>query len=141
MARAGYKPVIEYCGGTLESPPKERCFSLGMQPRAVPQRLLVALTHCTILAPAHQPTLHRTTLPCAGTELGGAYFSGSPLQPQSPSTFSTPTVGHRPVILCSPAQPEGSLTLSPHGDTQREHHGEGRRRRIVPLAQRQAEFC
>ena len=66
MARAGYKPVIEYCGGT---------------------------------------------------ELGGGYFSGSLLQPQAPSTFSTPTVGHQPVILV--ARPDGSEAPSPHGDVQR----------------------
>lgn len=59
--------------------------------------------------------------PSAGTEIGGAYFTGSPLLPQSPSTFSTPTVGHRPVILCSPAQPGGAPRLSPHGDTTGEH--------------------
>jgi hypothetical protein len=53
---------------------------------------------------------------CAGTELGGAYFSGSPLQAQSPSTFSTPTIGHRPVILRPLERPEGTVALSPHGD-------------------------
>ncbi|KAL4458600.1 hypothetical protein ABPG75_013465 [Micractinium tetrahymenae] len=63
MARAGYKPVIEYCGGT---------------------------------------------------ELGGGYFSGSLLQPQAPSTFSTPTIGHRPVILVQ--RPDGGQEQSPHGD-------------------------
>ena len=30
---------------------------------------------------------------CGGTELGGAFISGSLLQPQAPSTFSTPTLG------------------------------------------------
>ncbi|KAI3435948.1 hypothetical protein D9Q98_002006 [Chlorella vulgaris] len=63
MARGGYKPVIEYCGGT---------------------------------------------------ELGGAYFTNSPLQPQAPSTFSTPTIGHCPVIMTQ--QPDGSSILSFHGD-------------------------
>ncbi|KAL4429392.1 hypothetical protein ABPG77_005166 [Micractinium sp. CCAP 211/92] len=64
MSRAGYKPVIEYCGGT---------------------------------------------------ELGGGYFSGSLLQPQAPSTFSTPTIGHRPVVLA--ARPDSSQELSLHGDS------------------------
>ena len=53
-------------------------------------------------------------LPRPGTELGGGYFSGSPLQPQCPSTFSTPTVGHRPVILVQ--REDGSQAPSPHGD-------------------------
>lgn len=48
MARAGYKPVIEYCGGT---------------------------------------------------EIGGGYITGSRLQPQAPSTFSTPAIGCRIVLL------------------------------------------
>lgn len=30
---------------------------------------------------------------CGGTELGGAFVSGSLLQPQAPSTFSMPTLG------------------------------------------------
>jgi len=42
MSRAGYRPVIEYCGGT---------------------------------------------------EIGGGYITGSLLQPQAPSTFSTPAMG------------------------------------------------
>ncbi len=42
MSRAGYRPVIEYCGGT---------------------------------------------------EIGGGYITGSMLQPQAPSTFSTPAMG------------------------------------------------
>lgn len=48
MARAGYAPVIEYCGGT---------------------------------------------------EIGGGYICGSRMQPQAPSTFSTPAIGCRFVLI------------------------------------------
>ncbi|KDD73731.1 AMP-binding enzyme, partial [Helicosporidium sp. ATCC 50920] len=58
-ARAGYKPVVEYCGGT---------------------------------------------------EIGGGFLSCSPLQPQAPSTFTTPTMGMVPVLLPDAGEP------SPHGD-------------------------
>lgn len=58
-ARAGYKPVIEYCGGT---------------------------------------------------ELGGAYITGTVVQPQAPSTFSTPAIGTQFVLLPRQGPP------SPHGD-------------------------
>ena len=42
---------------------------------------------------------------CGGTELGGAFISGSLLQPQAPSTFSTPTLGkpQADAALCSTA--------------------------------------
>ena len=33
---------------------------------------------------------------CGGTEIGGAFLSGSMLQPQAPATFSTPTLGIYP---------------------------------------------
>jgi acyl-coenzyme A synthetase/AMP-(fatty) acid ligase len=36
---------------------------------------------------------------CGGTEIGGGFLAGGPLQPQAPSTFSTPTVGAAPVLL------------------------------------------
>ncbi|KAG7669817.1 hypothetical protein KSW81_007961 [Nannochloris sp. 'desiccata'] len=36
---------------------------------------------------------------CGGTEIGGGFLSGSMVQPQSPATFSTPTIGTRPVVL------------------------------------------
>jgi acyl-coenzyme A synthetase/AMP-(fatty) acid ligase len=36
---------------------------------------------------------------CGGTEIGGGFVSGSMIQPQAPATFSTPTVGSRPVVL------------------------------------------
>lgn len=36
---------------------------------------------------------------CGGTEIGGAFLSGSMVQPQAPATFSTPTLGSRPVVL------------------------------------------
>ena len=48
MALAGYRPVIEYCGGT---------------------------------------------------EIGGGFLSGTLLQPASPSTFTTPTLCTRLVLL------------------------------------------
>ena len=32
---------------------------------------------------------------CGGTEIGGGFLAGSMLQPQSPSTFSTPTIGEQ----------------------------------------------
>jgi hypothetical protein len=48
MARAGYKPVIEICGGT---------------------------------------------------EIGGGFLAGSMLQPQCPSTFSTPSIGEQSTSL------------------------------------------
>ncbi len=35
----------------------------------------------------------------AGTEIGGGFLSGTLLQPQAPSTFSTPTVGTRLALL------------------------------------------
>lgn len=36
---------------------------------------------------------------CGGTEIGGAFLSGCMLQPQSPSTFSTPTIGAKLAML------------------------------------------
>lgn len=36
---------------------------------------------------------------CGGTEIGGGFLSGSMLQPQAPATFSTPTMGSRPVVM------------------------------------------
>jgi len=51
---------------------------------------------------------------CGGTEIAGSFLTGSPLQPQSPSTFSTPAIGHRPVILLG--RPGGSQGLSVHGE-------------------------
>lgn len=58
---------------------------------------LAALNH---LAPAY----------VAGTEIGGAFLSGSMVQPQAPSCFSTPVMGCWPFLLL----PGG--VLSPHGD-------------------------
>ena len=56
--------------------------------------------------------LNTACLPgCTGTEIGGGFLSGSMLQAQAPSTFSTPTVGCCPVILS-----EGGAAMSPHGD-------------------------
>lgn len=63
MARAGYAPVIEYCGGT---------------------------------------------------EIGGGYITGTRLQPQAPSAFSTPAIGCRFVLLDDDGKPgvsEGEVGL------------------------------
>jgi acetyl-CoA synthetase len=54
MSRAGYKPVIEYCGGT---------------------------------------------------EIGGAYITGTVIQPVAPSTFSTPALGSDLIILDEQGRP------------------------------------
>lgn len=42
---------------------------------------------------------------CGGTEVGGGYLTGSPLQPQAPSTFSTPALGLDVVLLDENNQP------------------------------------
>lgn len=64
MSRAGYRPVIEYCGGT---------------------------------------------------EIGGGYITGSMLQPQAPSTFSTPAMGCRFHLIDEEgrAVSEGEVALLP----------------------------
>ncbi len=64
MSRAGYKPIIEYCGGT---------------------------------------------------EIGGAYITGTVVQPSSPATFTTPALGLDFVILDEAGQPtdNGELFLVP----------------------------
>ncbi|MCF8232313.1 MAG: AMP-binding protein [Bacteroidales bacterium] len=64
MARGGYKPIIEYCGGT---------------------------------------------------EIGGGYLTNTLLQPASPSTFTTPTLGLDLVILDENAEPsvKGEVFLVP----------------------------
>ncbi|MBM4360355.1 MAG: AMP-binding protein, partial [Deltaproteobacteria bacterium] len=63
-ARAGYRPVIEYCGGT---------------------------------------------------EIGGGFITGTVLEPQAPSAFSTPALGSRFVILDESGAPcdNGELALVP----------------------------
>ncbi|KAK9802017.1 hypothetical protein WJX73_001758 [Symbiochloris irregularis] len=48
-----------------------------------------------------------------GTEIGGSFLSGSMLQPQIPSTFSTPTLGTR-LLLLRGAEGE-ERQQSPHG--------------------------
>ena len=60
MARAGYKPVIEYCGGT---------------------------------------------------EIGGGYACGTMVQPASPSTFSTPSLGLDLLVLNEERKPDKSGEL------------------------------
>lgn len=119
MCRAGYKPVIEYCGGEGGSLSRPRLAAHSQLNE------VLSLTACNphssqphVAAAPLQPTApacpasHPAT---AGTELGGGYFSGSLLQPQAPSTFSTPTIGHRPIVLV--ARPDGSQELSVHGDS------------------------
>ena len=66
MAQAGYKPVMEYCGGLFRGLPWRR---------SVDKLLPV------------------------GTEIGGAYITGSMLHPQTPSGFSTPILGSQVVVL------------------------------------------
>ena len=45
---------------------------------------------------------------CGGTEIGGAFLSGSLALPQAPSVFTTPTLGASIVLI------EADGTLSPH---------------------------
>lgn len=40
---------------------------------------------------------------CGGTEIGGAFLSGTMVQPQAAATFSTPTVGAQPELLVANA--------------------------------------
>ena len=47
--------------------------------------------------------------PLAGTEIAGGFLSGTLVQPQSASTFSTPTIGTHLVLLAADG------TQSPHG--------------------------
>ena len=42
---------------------------------------------------------------CGGTEIGGGFLAGSMLQPQCPSTFSTPTMGKDILIRLSADRP------------------------------------
>jgi acetyl-CoA synthetase len=55
---------------------------------------------------------------CGGTEIGGAYLTGTVLQPASPATFSTPALGVDLVILDQDHRPvadgeEGEVFLVP----------------------------
>jgi acetyl-CoA synthetase len=52
---------------------------------------------------------------CGGTEIGGAYITGTLVQPCSPSTFTTPTLGLDLVILDHNGQPatNGEVFLIP----------------------------
>jgi hypothetical protein len=60
--------------------------------------------------PVHSATTVNVASPryCGGTEIGGGYLTGTLLQPQAPSAFSTPTLGASLVLL----GPEGGQ--SPH---------------------------
>ena len=52
---------------------------------------------------------------CGGTEIGGAYITGSVVQPASPATFSTPALGLDVCIVDEQGQPadRGELYLVP----------------------------
>jgi hypothetical protein len=54
---------------------------------------------------------------CGGTEIGGGFLAGNCLQPQSPSTFSSPTLGASLVLLLQDGQqtPHGSSPQSVTG--------------------------
>lgn len=47
---------------------------------------------------------------CGGTEIGGGFLAGSMLQPQAPSTFSTPTMG-APSFTLKPPEPSAPVML------------------------------
>jgi len=42
---------------------------------------------------------------CGGTEIGGAYLTGTVVQPASPATFNTPALGMDLIVLADPGQP------------------------------------
>lgn len=46
---------------------------------------------------------------CGGTEIGGAFVTGSLLQPQSLAAFSTPAMGHSLIILGDDGNPLVSI--------------------------------
>ncbi len=52
---------------------------------------------------------------CGGTEIGGAYITGTLIQPCAPSAFSTPTLGLDFIILDDEGQPcdKGEVALIP----------------------------
>jgi len=52
---------------------------------------------------------------CGGTEIGGAFLSGSLLQAQAPSAFSTPTLGAALVLLGAGGEGSGGVGQSMHG--------------------------
>lgn len=52
---------------------------------------------------------------CGGTEIGGAFISGSMIQPQSPGTFTTPVMGSQPVILVDNTDSQEVLENSSSG--------------------------
>ncbi|GFR42552.1 hypothetical protein Agub_g3459 [Astrephomene gubernaculifera] len=47
---------------------------------------------------------------CGGTEIGGGFLSGTLLHPCAPSTFSTPTLGARLLLLAGEAEAEAGST-------------------------------
>ena len=55
---------------------------------------------------------------CGGTELGGAFLSGSLLQPQALSAFSTPTLGALSQAMYNDCFP--GLLMLPQGDMSHE---------------------
>ncbi|HZO15346.1 MAG TPA: AMP-binding protein, partial [Polyangiaceae bacterium] len=65
---------------------------------------------------------------CGGTEIGGGYITGTVVQPQAPSTFSTPALGCD-IVLIDVEENKGELALLPPmlGSSNRllngDHHG------------------
>jgi len=55
---------------------------------------------------------------CGGTEIGGAYMSGTALLPCSPSVFNTPCIASCPVIIMRENNNKrgGEVEMSPHGE-------------------------
>ncbi|KAG2501348.1 hypothetical protein HYH03_001138 [Edaphochlamys debaryana] len=51
---------------------------------------------------------------CGGTEIGGGYLSSTLLHPCAPSTFATPTLGAR-LVLLTPEQSEAASEAGPGG--------------------------
>lgn len=59
---------------------------------------------------------HAIGLPCAhaGTELGGAFLTGSTLLPASPSVFTTPALGTQLCLMGSAQPAPAGATLIRH---------------------------
>lgn len=54
---------------------------------------------------------------CGGTEIGGAFISGSMIQPQSPGTFTTPVIGSQPVVLVDTSSKNGGSSSERKGES------------------------
>jgi acyl-coenzyme A synthetase/AMP-(fatty) acid ligase len=51
-----------------------------------------------------------------GTEIGGGFLAGGPLQAQAPATFSTPTIGAAPVLLLADGRREEVVPVAWSGE-------------------------